>query len=190
MSLDKKINRAQSRVLGSLTILVAGIFSFFLIYEWITVNEFNSAYPFGAEGPMPYYYASAGSYLKHVFVFGLLFLTIFSTGLYGLLKDKRVLVLYTFVTMIIVFVVMLLLANKNVAVTDMSTHLRGSRSRGYYTMPYDSTMGVPSFVFIITWIFILLFLVRLAWEYRDKIFVKKEEPERKREVRGKMDSKR
>jgi hypothetical protein len=49
-----------------------------------------------------------------------------------------------------------------------------NRGRGYYTTPYDSTQGVPNFVFIGFWIIIILFLMRLGWEYRDEIFKKKE----------------
>jgi hypothetical protein len=49
-----------------------------------------------------------------------------------------------------------------------------NHSRGYYTAPYDSTQGVPSYVFIGFWIIIILFFTRLGWEYRDKIFKKKD----------------
>lgn len=47
-------------------------------------------------------------------------------------------------------------------------HSGGSK----YSTPYDSTQGVPGFVFVGFWIIILLFGIRLAWEYRDKIFPK------------------
>ena len=43
-----------------------------------------------------------------------------------------------------------------------------------FTRPYDSTQGVPGIVFVIFWIIIIFFLVRLSWEFRDKIFIKKE----------------
>jgi hypothetical protein len=49
-----------------------------------------------------------------------------------------------------------------------------NHSRGYYTVPYDSTQGVPGFVFIGFWIIIILFFIRLGWEYRDEIFKKRE----------------
>lgn len=49
-----------------------------------------------------------------------------------------------------------------------------NHSRGYYGTPYDSTQGVPSYFFIGFWIIIILFFIRLGWEYRDKIFKKKE----------------
>ena len=43
---------------------------------------------------------------------------------------------------------------------------------GRFTVPYDSTQGVPGIVFLIFWIIIFIFGIRLAWEYRDKIFPK------------------
>ena len=49
-----------------------------------------------------------------------------------------------------------------------------NRGRGYYSTPYDSTQGVPNYVFVGFWIIIILFLIRLGWEYRDEIFKKKE----------------
>lgn len=49
-----------------------------------------------------------------------------------------------------------------------------NHSRSYYTTPHDSTQGVPDYVFIGLWIIIMLFLLRLAWEYRNEIFKKKE----------------
>jgi hypothetical protein len=42
-----------------------------------------------------------------------------------------------------------------------------------YSTPYDSTQGVPGYVFVGFWVIILLFLIRLAWEFRDKIFIRK-----------------
>lgn len=56
--------------------------------------------------------------------------------------------------------------------------------RGKYTVPYDSTQGVPGIVFLIFWIIILLFGIRLAWEYRDKIFPKNI-PENKKRLKEK-----
>ena len=47
------------------------------------------------------------------------------------------------------------------------------RSKGSYTTPYDSTQGIPDGVFIGVWIVILIFGLRLGWEFRDKIFKKK-----------------
>lgn len=43
---------------------------------------------------------------------------------------------------------------------------------GGKTAPYDSTQGVPGIVFVGFWVIILLFFIRLGWEYRDKIFPK------------------
>ena len=49
-----------------------------------------------------------------------------------------------------------------------------NHSRSYYTTPYDSTQGVPNYVFMGFWLIIILFFIRLGWEYRDEIFKKKE----------------
>lgn len=48
-----------------------------------------------------------------------------------------------------------------------------NRGRGNYSTPYDSTQGVPNYVFVGFWIIIILFFIRLGWEYRDEIFKKK-----------------
>lgn len=64
--------------------------------------------------------------------------------------------------------------------------VRGWRSGGEYSTPYDSTQGIPSIVFIAIWVIILLFCIRLAWEYRDKIFPKNDtqkRPSKKRNER-------
>jgi hypothetical protein len=49
-----------------------------------------------------------------------------------------------------------------------------NHSRSYYATPYDSTQSVPNYVFMGFLIIIILFLIRLGWEYRDVIFKKKE----------------
>lgn len=54
------------------------------------------------------------------------------------------------------------------------SQVKGWRSNGEYTTPYDSTQGMPSIVFIGFWVIIILFGIRLAWEYRDKIFPRNE----------------
>jgi hypothetical protein len=48
-----------------------------------------------------------------------------------------------------------------------------NHSRGYYGVPHDSTQGVPDFVFIIVWLVIIAFALRMAWEFRHQIFKKK-----------------
>lgn len=44
---------------------------------------------------------------------------------------------------------------------------------GKYTIPYDSTQGIPDIVFKIIWVVLLIFLARLLWEFRDKINLNK-----------------
>lgn len=49
--------------------------------------------------------------------------------------------------------------------------IRGGGSR--YSTPHDSTQGVPAYVFIGCWILIILFVLRIAWEFRNDIFKRK-----------------
>jgi hypothetical protein len=56
--------------------------------------------------------------------------------------------------------------------------------KGRYTMPHDSTTGVPHSVFIGFWIVILLFSIRIAWEFRDKIFIRNDVHTRMKKTRS------
>lgn len=38
--------------------------------------------------------------------------------------------------------------------------------------PYDSTQGVPDYVFIGFWIFLIILVLRISWEFRDKLVPK------------------
>jgi hypothetical protein len=51
----------------------------------------------------------------------------------------------------------------------------GYRSKGSVTMPYDASQGIPDAFFIGVWIIILIFVLRIAWEFREKIFKRKDE---------------
>jgi hypothetical protein len=54
-----------------------------------------------------------------------------------------------------------------------------AQGRGHFATPYDSTQGVPGIVFVVFWVIIIAFFIRLAWEYRDKIFKTKNSPDKK-----------
>jgi len=55
----------------------------------------------------------------------------------------------------------------------LAAPVRGGRGGSGYAAPYDSTQGVPAEFFMFCAFVVGLFLLRLAWEYRDKIFKKK-----------------
>ena len=54
-------------------------------------------------------------------------------------------------------------------VSKMTTVLAAG---GRYTIPYDSSQGLPDGLFITLWIIVLIVGLRVAWEFRDKIFKK------------------
>jgi len=60
-----------------------------------------------------------------------------------------------------------------IAIYSVDLRAQFNHGRSYYGTPYDSTQGLPNYFFIGIWILIILFFIRLAWEYRDEIFKKK-----------------
>jgi hypothetical protein len=85
----KRDNRAW--VLFIATIVLAGLFAFVNLSEFVTVGilKQTSGYPFGGEGSTPWFYKSAQLYVTINFVVGLLFLFLFSTSIWSFLKFKK-----------------------------------------------------------------------------------------------------
>lgn len=103
-----------------------------------------------------------------------LFTSTLVLSLIALWGDKRA-VGYSSFFLVIALVV--LIYTGGVDMSSLSSKF--NHGRLYYSTPHDSTIGVPNFVFMFIWIVIILFFIRLAWEYRDKIFVKNEDPKSK-----------
>lgn len=63
--------------------------------EWYIVKIQNrtSEYPFGGEGPTPYYYHTAELYSTVTLIWGLIFLSVFCFTGWAVLKDRRKLTL-------------------------------------------------------------------------------------------------
>lgn len=58
--------------------------------EWIKIGLLKQIdnYPFGAQGPVPYYYESAGLYSQIMLLCGLLFLANLILGIISILKNN------------------------------------------------------------------------------------------------------
>ena len=73
------------------TLLLTGLFAFINLSEFVTVGVLKqtSGYPFGGEGPTPWFYKSAKLYAAVNFVFGLLFLLSLATGVWSFIRGKK-----------------------------------------------------------------------------------------------------
>ncbi len=55
----------------------------------VSVKNETSNYPFGGEGPVPYYYKSQELYSEVVLIWGLIYLILFLTTSWGIIKQKN-----------------------------------------------------------------------------------------------------
>ena len=82
MTIETNQNKLTFWIFKPLPIIISGLFAIMNLSEWYKIGILHetSGYPFGGEGPIPYYYKSAELYSTLNFVWGLLF---FLTMLYG-----------------------------------------------------------------------------------------------------------
>lgn len=66
-------------ILAGLTFLLSGFMGFINFHEFVKVGLFKEIadYPFGGEGPVPWYYKSVDLYAKVSLISGLIFLSTF-----------------------------------------------------------------------------------------------------------------
>lgn len=76
------------------------------LHEWIKIGLLKQVdnYPFGGEGPVPYYYKSAGLYSMTMLFWGLLFLANLIFGIVSILKNKISRTHWTFGILILLIV--------------------------------------------------------------------------------------
>lgn len=88
------------------TLLLSGLFTFANLSEFVTVGIFKqtSGYPFGGEGPTPWYYKSAQLYATFNLIFGLFFLLTFSTVTWSFIKGRKKVLLISFAVSLLLIV--------------------------------------------------------------------------------------
>jgi hypothetical protein len=93
------------------TVLLSSLFSIANLSEFVTVGVLkqSSGYPFGGEGPTPWYYKSAQLYSMVNLIFGVLFLLTFLTGIWSFIKVQKRLLLIAFVVLLLLVILQLLL---------------------------------------------------------------------------------
>ena len=89
------INRSTNFILNSLALSISGLLTLVHFHEWyiVKIKGDTSDYPFGGEGPTPYYYKSAELYSKVNLIWGLVFLTIWIFSTWTVLSGRKKLTL-------------------------------------------------------------------------------------------------
>lgn len=72
------MNRPTNIILSSLTIILSGLLALMNFSEWynVKIQGRTAEYPFGGEGPAPYYYKTAELYSTVNLIWGIIFLTV------------------------------------------------------------------------------------------------------------------
>ncbi len=91
-----------------LTLLLSGFMAFINLDEYVKIGVLNQTtnYPFGGEGPTPWYYNTADLYAKVNLAFGLAFLTTFIAAIWTILKRRNKGLLITLLSTIAIIVIM------------------------------------------------------------------------------------
>ena len=86
-----KINRPTFLTISILTINLSGLLTLMNLSEFYLIGILNKTdgYPFGGEGPTPYYYKTAGLYSTVNLIWGLIFLTTLLLALHTTIKGQR-----------------------------------------------------------------------------------------------------
>lgn len=85
------MNRLTFITIALLAIILSGLMSIINLKEFLLIAVFNEtgSYPFGGEGPTPYYYQTAELYSTVTLIWGLLFLTILLIALWAFIKAHQ-----------------------------------------------------------------------------------------------------
>jgi hypothetical protein len=102
------INKKIAFTAGTVTILVTFFFALMNLNEWYRVAIMNdhAGYPFGGEGPLPYYYKTASLYATVTFIWGALFLANLGYAMWSTRDDRRRAMMIGFVVSILLISIM------------------------------------------------------------------------------------
>ena len=115
------------------TVLISGLFTFINVSEFVSVGilQQTKGYPFGGEGPAPWFYKTPQLYATVNLVFGLLFFSTLAFSCWTFIKVKKSpLFVALLATMLIVFIQFL----NGQSVWD---YLSCSSCIIYYNLPMD-----------------------------------------------------
>ncbi len=110
MTTEIKMNRRTNIILSSLAIVISGLLTLMNLSEWyiVKIQGQTTDYPFGEDGPTPYYYKTAELYSTVNLIWGIVFLTIFIFTIWTVIARKRKLSLISFGTTLVLVLGMLI----------------------------------------------------------------------------------
>src|SRR5690606_5037214 len=91
MTTDTTIKTRTFFTICRLTIILCGLFTVINVSEFYLIGILKKTYdyPFGGEGPTPYYYKTAGLYSTVNFIWGLIFLATLLLTIWTIIKGQR-----------------------------------------------------------------------------------------------------
>ena len=80
----------SEKIIAGIAILLNGFISFFGISEFyiVGIKKDTELYPFGGEGPVPYYYETAELYSTVSLIYGIVFGILLGIGIWNWKKNK------------------------------------------------------------------------------------------------------
>jgi hypothetical protein len=105
-----KTQKIKHIALSTISIIVCSLLSTISLSEWyiVVIQKQTSDYPFGSEGPIPYYYKSAELYATVNVATGLISITLLAINIWALVRNKKVWSLYLFVATVVLTAIYLL----------------------------------------------------------------------------------
>jgi len=94
------------KIIAGISILINGFFSFFGISEFyiVGIKKDTELYPFGGEGPVPYYYETAELYATVSIIYGIAFGILFGIGIWNWRKNKIKELIIFGITCLLIFI--------------------------------------------------------------------------------------
>ncbi len=107
--MNRKKSSVSFSLISGLLILIAGMLTFMHLEEWYVIGVLGktTGYPFGGEGPTPYYYKNPELYAKVNLIWGILFSATLTFGITTTVKKNRIRLVTALGTTIILAAIML-----------------------------------------------------------------------------------
>lgn len=106
------LRSSQMWLIFIITAILSGFSAYIELSEFIriAINKNTGGYPFGGEGPVPWYYKSASLYANAALIYGLLFLAIFLLATWAFIRIKKRTLIFSLIIFVILTMVELLLS--------------------------------------------------------------------------------